>query len=279
MQGSGYAGASGQHTHTSVKKTAGGGVVATSFSSSTGQGPQQHEASVLHTTTGKLLPRVCWAGRRGGGADKTAEASGRVCLPDSPAQATCSLVGLHSPADPTTMTTHELKLWLQARSQALLGASPGARSDGGCRRMPAPLTAQCSFHIVPPPAGPAAQGRRRARRAGAQGSRGDGPSPDAGPVGRPARGQQAEPARAVGKGRQQRPGVASSLELTGSRPEGQGAAACALLFEGTCMRRKGHANMTKQNARIERNTSRGYRQRGYKGAGQQGGSCGSKQEV
>lgn len=52
MQGSGYAGASGQHTHTSVHKTAGSGVVATSFSSSSGQGPQQQEASVLHTTTG-----------------------------------------------------------------------------------------------------------------------------------------------------------------------------------------------------------------------------------
>lgn len=66
MQGSGYAGASGQHTHTNVHRTAGGGVVATSFSSSTGQGPQQQESSVLHTTIGKIQPAgdLCWLQRQ-----------------------------------------------------------------------------------------------------------------------------------------------------------------------------------------------------------------------
>ena len=65
MEQKGSARASGEETFTDVHRTAGGGVSATSFASSTGQGaPQQHEATTLHSTPGGPQDR---ARRRAGG--------------------------------------------------------------------------------------------------------------------------------------------------------------------------------------------------------------------
>ena len=91
MEQKGSARASGEETFTDEHSTEGGGVSATSFASSTGQGaPQQHEATTLHSTPGGAVPRASSAA--GGPAGCRRQLLGVLCANHSQHPPPCGLL-------------------------------------------------------------------------------------------------------------------------------------------------------------------------------------------